>query len=558
MKTVLRFSIIALILVPALVLLFHGYFAKEGPFHFTRSGNTAADETRLSRPGPDLFIVRRIIDGNTIDLDDGRRVRLLCVEVPERAARGFDPSSFGLKRLVLNRSVGLEVDPTQPDTDDQGNLLRYVIRKSTNVNVEMVQMGYARYSAIGDSGALYIAEFEAAKVRHAPKKRPDFTPPPVDDEHTGTPNWQHVFLPPEEVLPGVFSLALISPVFYQRDTKKYTWDSEREVLERGLVVRDPNDRRVLCYSSPNRLDSLDDEHIRHLSRLPALESVNLGYCTSLADTGISKLENLDNLRVLILWDCKTITDDAMKTVSTFSTLKYLGLSGCEGLTDAGISELVNLVDLQALILSGCGALTDISMFYVGMLKELATLEIRNIDCLTDDGLSELKSLVKLTWLDTSDCTKLTGAFLGHLTALSKLHTLNMNYCTGLIDENMAHLGMLSSLESLSLYKATALTDGGMVHVGKLNRLVILDLEQNENLTDIGVFNLSGLKSLKFLGLTGCKRLTPACLYYISKIKTLQALRLFGIRNIMDKDTRQFRETLPGCVVNRPGRESFRE
>lgn len=92
--------------------------------------------------------VVRVIDGDTIVLEGGQRVRYIGVDTPElsdgveflahearEANRGF----------VEGRIVSLEKDYSE--TDRFGRLLRYVYVDSTFVNAELVRMGYAEAKA---------------------------------------------------------------------------------------------------------------------------------------------------------------------------------------------------------------------------------------------------------------------------------------------------------------------------------------------------------------------------------------------------------------------------
>lgn len=100
----------------------------------------------------------RIGDGDTLDLRNGGRVRLVQVDAPElgqgecyaRAAREE------LQRLAPpGTSVELERDPDLDAVDGYGRLLRYVVADETNVNVELVRRGAATpYFFHGERGRL--------------------------------------------------------------------------------------------------------------------------------------------------------------------------------------------------------------------------------------------------------------------------------------------------------------------------------------------------------------------------------------------------------------------
>ena len=101
--------------------------------------------------------VARVIDGDTIELTGGHRVRLVQIDAPELGegecyAR---ESRRELERLAApGARIELEPDAELDDTDRYGRLLRYVHRADANVNVELVRRGAATpYFRRGDEGA---------------------------------------------------------------------------------------------------------------------------------------------------------------------------------------------------------------------------------------------------------------------------------------------------------------------------------------------------------------------------------------------------------------------
>lgn len=91
-------------------------------------------------------MVKRIGDGDTLDVRGGKRVRLVQIDAPELGegecfAR---QAKRELERLVPpGTHVQLERDRTLDDTDRYGRLLRYIVRETRNVNVELVRRGAA-------------------------------------------------------------------------------------------------------------------------------------------------------------------------------------------------------------------------------------------------------------------------------------------------------------------------------------------------------------------------------------------------------------------------------
>jgi endonuclease YncB( thermonuclease family) len=116
-------------------------------------------------PSSSAAVVATITDGDTLTLTNGYRVRLLQIDSPEvgtgecysRAAR-----TALLNLAPVGSRVTLMTDPALDTVDWYGRLLRYVIRGSANVNLEMVRLGAAApYFYRGDRGR-YASQLMAA------------------------------------------------------------------------------------------------------------------------------------------------------------------------------------------------------------------------------------------------------------------------------------------------------------------------------------------------------------------------------------------------------------
>lgn len=112
--------------------------------------------------GPSEAVVARVIDGDTVELDSGERVRYLLVNAPE-TTNGHD-DCFGQNAaqfnsdLVLGKTVQLTYDTRC--TDVYGRLLAYVSVGGQEVNSLEVQRGYACVLYIPPDGDARHAEFE--------------------------------------------------------------------------------------------------------------------------------------------------------------------------------------------------------------------------------------------------------------------------------------------------------------------------------------------------------------------------------------------------------------
>lgn len=116
----------------------------------------------------DDILVSRVIDGDTLQLEDGTRVRLIGIDTPEmheseklqrdaqrsgedaRVIQNLGKQAYEFTRkLVEGKRVGLEFDSERHDKYDR--LLAYVYLKDkdkTFVNAEVVKQGYASLMTI--------------------------------------------------------------------------------------------------------------------------------------------------------------------------------------------------------------------------------------------------------------------------------------------------------------------------------------------------------------------------------------------------------------------------
>ena len=110
--------------------------------------------------------VTRIVDGDTIELDDGRKIRYLLVDTPETTSGhddcyGSNAVTFNTD-LVLNKTVQLEFDVEC--TDRFGRTLAYVTVDGQEINKLMSQRGYACVLHISPDGDSRVDEFKAYQL----------------------------------------------------------------------------------------------------------------------------------------------------------------------------------------------------------------------------------------------------------------------------------------------------------------------------------------------------------------------------------------------------------
>lgn len=92
------------------------------------------------KEGP--YRVVNIVDGDTLDLDNGERVRLSGINTPETGECYYQEAKNKLAKLVLEKEVYLERDFS--DRGNYGRLLRYIYVDDIMVNSVLVLNGYAK------------------------------------------------------------------------------------------------------------------------------------------------------------------------------------------------------------------------------------------------------------------------------------------------------------------------------------------------------------------------------------------------------------------------------
>ena len=113
--------------------------------------------------------VTRVIDGDTVELADGRKVRLICVNTPEKNQYYYQEATDYMKQEVLNKDVLLEKDVSE--TDRYGRLLRYIRDTKDNhlINYDTVLNGYAKLDRFPPD-IKYCNEFKQAEEKAKEEK----------------------------------------------------------------------------------------------------------------------------------------------------------------------------------------------------------------------------------------------------------------------------------------------------------------------------------------------------------------------------------------------------
>ena len=104
-------------------------------------------ETPTASSVSGTFKVTRAVDGDTIEIEGGEKVRYIGIDTPETVDPRKPVQCFGIeaskknKELVEGKTVRLEKDIT--DRDKYSRLLRYIWVDELFVNLELVKQGFA-------------------------------------------------------------------------------------------------------------------------------------------------------------------------------------------------------------------------------------------------------------------------------------------------------------------------------------------------------------------------------------------------------------------------------
>ncbi len=120
-------------------------------------------------PTPNLFRekakVAFVVDGDTIELTDKRRVRYLGVNTPEMNFGKGNPQCFSADASKVNKEMlagqEIEMEKDVSDKDKYSRLLRYVYIDGLLVNDFLLRQGYARLELIPPD-TRYALQFKEA------------------------------------------------------------------------------------------------------------------------------------------------------------------------------------------------------------------------------------------------------------------------------------------------------------------------------------------------------------------------------------------------------------
>ncbi len=109
----------------------------------------SSSNSSITNPVGSEAIISSVVDGDTVKLSDGNKIRILGIDTPETVDPRKAVQCFGkeasdkMKELVNGKKVILLVDASQGDRDKYGRLLRYIYLENEDIGATMIREGYA-------------------------------------------------------------------------------------------------------------------------------------------------------------------------------------------------------------------------------------------------------------------------------------------------------------------------------------------------------------------------------------------------------------------------------
>ncbi len=89
----------------------------------------------------DILLVSRVIDGDTVELSNGEKVRLIGINTPEKDQPYYAEARKKLEELILKKEIRVETDVVGKDM--YGRTLGYLYTGDSFINQKMIESGYA-------------------------------------------------------------------------------------------------------------------------------------------------------------------------------------------------------------------------------------------------------------------------------------------------------------------------------------------------------------------------------------------------------------------------------
>jgi endonuclease YncB( thermonuclease family) len=137
----------------------------------------AAPAAFAKAPAAHVYRIARVVDGDTVYLTNGAKIRLVQIDTPEvyfgAECWGHQASAETSRLLPVGTLVRLASEPATDSVDRYGRLLRYVfrIRDGLNVNVFLVRHGDAAPYFYGGREGRYAGLLKRSALRARASRR---------------------------------------------------------------------------------------------------------------------------------------------------------------------------------------------------------------------------------------------------------------------------------------------------------------------------------------------------------------------------------------------------
>ncbi|MCS7123687.1 MAG: thermonuclease family protein [Candidatus Aenigmarchaeota archaeon] len=91
----------------------------------------------------ETYRVIKILDGDTIILENGEKVRLIGIDAPEKNEKCYASAKSFLEEILKDKNITLEKE--WKERDNYNRLLRHVYLDGTYINLMMIKYGLATY-----------------------------------------------------------------------------------------------------------------------------------------------------------------------------------------------------------------------------------------------------------------------------------------------------------------------------------------------------------------------------------------------------------------------------
>jgi len=116
--------------------------------------------------GLEKVVVKKIIDGDTIEIENGQQIRYIGIDTPEYGEYYFEQAKLENEKMLSSKDVYIEKDILEKDKFDR--ILAYVwVDKNILINNQLLEMGMAFPLFIPPNKKyqeLFIKSFEKAQA----------------------------------------------------------------------------------------------------------------------------------------------------------------------------------------------------------------------------------------------------------------------------------------------------------------------------------------------------------------------------------------------------------